>query len=47
MKTAVHTTLTSGPAAAMRHSALGEGASSLRRAMPPSSHRSMPSTPTP
>ncbi len=44
---AVRATLTIGPAAAMRHSARGVGASSLRRATPPRIHKSMPSTPTP
>ena len=43
----VRPTLTSGPAAAMRHSAVGVGASSLSRATPPRIQRSMPSTPTP
>ena len=39
--------LDSGPATAISPSALGEGASLLRRAIPPRSHSSMPSVWTP
>ena len=47
MKAAPTRMLASGPATAISPSALGDGASRLRRAMPPSSHSSMPSVCTP
>ena len=47
MPAAPRSRLDSGPATAIRPSALGEGASLLRRAIPPRSHSSIPSVWTP